>query len=47
MFASDQTALDLALAVASFGEVRITGGYNRQRGPCASARVLTFEATAL
>lgn len=41
-----RTEFELALGAAGFGEVRVTGGYDRSRGPRASDRVLTFEATA-
>lgn len=42
-----RTEFELALAVAGFGEVRVSGGYDRSRGPRSSDRVLTFEATAV
>ena len=37
----------LALQAAGFGDVRVTGGYDRSRTPRPSDRVLTFEATRL
>lgn len=42
-----RTEFELALAHCGFGEVRVTGGYNRARGARPSDSVLTFEATAL
>ncbi len=42
-----RTEFELALAHSGFGEVRVTGGYNRSRGVRSSDSVLTFEATAL
>lgn len=41
-----KTEFELALAAAGFGEIRVTGGYDRSRGVRPSDRVLTFEATA-
>lgn len=37
----------LALAAAGFGDIRVTGGYDRTRAPQSSDRVLTFEASRL
>ena len=42
-----KTEFELALLQSGFGEVRVTGGYDRSRGVRQSDRVLTFEATAL
>lgn len=38
---------ELALGAAGFGEVRVTGGYDRARPPRQSDRTLTFEAVAI
>jgi SAM-dependent methyltransferase len=42
-----RTEFELALAHTGFGEVRVSGGYDRSRGARSGDRVLTFEATAL
>jgi SAM-dependent methyltransferase len=35
----------LALQATGFGQIQVTGGYDRARGPRPSDRVLTYEAT--